>query len=291
MSWRVVVIENQAKLDYKMGYLVVRGQETKRVLVDEMAFLMIANPAVSLTGILLAALTEKKVKVVFCDSKRNPVAELVPHHGCHDSAAKIRTQITWGQEIKDAIWRDIVSEKIRKQSEFLKEIGKCQEASMLTEYIGQVELADTTNREGHAAKVYFNGVFGMDFTRSAETPVNAALNYGYSLLLSAVNREVSANGYLTQLGIFHDNMFNHFNLSCDLMEPFRILVDRLVYKHEPVKFEKDEKHDMWALLDEKVLIDGQKQFVANAIKIYARSVFDAINDRDSSEIKFYTICE
>lgn len=291
MSWRVVVIENQAKLDYKMGYLVVRGQETKRVLVDEMAFLMIANPAVSLTGILLAALTEKKVKVVFCDSKRNPVAELVPHHGCHDSAAKIRTQITWGQEIKDAIWRDIVSEKIRKQSEFLKEIGKCQEASMLTEYIGQVELADTTNREGHAAKVYFNGVFGMDFTRSAETPVNAALNYGYSLLLSAVNREVSANGYLTQLGIFHDNMFNHFNLSCDLMEPFRILVDRLVYKHKPVKFEKDEKHDMWALLDEKILIDGQKQFVANAIKIYTRSVFDAINDRDSSEIKFYTICE
>ena len=162
---------------------------------------------------------------------------------------------------------------------------------MLTEYIGQVELADTTNREGHAAKVYFNGVFGMDFTRSAETPVNAALNYGYSLLLSAVNREVSANGYLTQLGIFHDNMFNHFNLSCDLMEPFRILVDRLVYKHEPVKFEKDEKHDMWALLDEKILIDGQKQFVANAIKIYTRSVFDAINDRDSSEIKFYTICE
>ena len=289
MSWRVVVIENQAKLDYKMGYLVVRGQETKRVLVDEMAVLMIENPAVSLTGILLAALTEKKVKVIFCDTKRNPVAELVPHHGCHDSAAKMRTQITWSQEIKDIIWRDIVSEKIRKQSEFLQEIGKIQEASMLEGYIGQVELADITNREGHAAKVYFNGVFGMNFTRSAETPVNAALNYGYSLLLSAINREVSANGYLTQLGIFHDNMFNHFNLSCDIMEPFRILVDRLVYKLNPKKFEKDEKHDLWMVLDEKVLIDGQKQFVANAIKIYTRSVFDAINDRDSSEIKFYKI--
>ena len=289
MSWRVVVIENQAKLDYKMGYLVVRGQETRRVLIDEMAVLMIENPAVSLTGILLAALTEKKVKVIFCDAKRNPIAELVSHHGCHDSAAKIRTQITWNQENKDMIWRDIVSEKIRKQSEFLQEIGKFQEASMLSNYIGQVELADTTNREGHAAKVYFNGIFGMDFTRSAENPVNAALNYGYSLLLSAVNREVSANGYLTQLGIFHDNMFNHFNLSCDIMEPFRVLVDRLVYRYNPVEFEKEEKHSMWAVLDEKVLIDGQKQFVSNAIKIYTRSVFDAINDRDSSVIKFYSI--
>ena len=132
MSWRIVVIENQAKLDYKMGYMVVRGLETKRVLLDEIGILLIENPAVSLTGILIEALTEKKIKVIFCDRKRNPVAELMPHHECHDSAAKIRTQIVWEQNIKDIIWRDIVSEKIRKQSEFLVEIGKIQQAGMLS---------------------------------------------------------------------------------------------------------------------------------------------------------------
>ena len=47
MSWRVVVIESQSKLDYKMGYLVVRGLDTKRVLLDEIAVLLIENPAVS----------------------------------------------------------------------------------------------------------------------------------------------------------------------------------------------------------------------------------------------------
>ena len=289
MSWRIVVIENQAKLDYKMGYMVVRGLETKRVLLDEIGILLIENPAVSLTGILIEALTEKKIKVIFCDRKRNPVAELMPHHGCHDSAAKIRTQIVWEQNIKDIIWRDIVSEKIRKQSEFLVEIGKIQQAGMLAEYVKQVELADATNREGHAAKVYFNALFGMDFTRSADIPANVALNYGYSLVLSAINREVSANGYLTQLGIFHNNMFNHYNLSCDFMEPFRILVDRMVYSMQPTKFEQDEKHFMWTLLDQKVMIDGQNQFVINAIKIYTKSVLDAINDKDSAEIKFYSI--
>lgn len=289
MSWRIVVIENQAKLDYKMGYMVVRGLETKRVLLDEIGILLIENPAVSLTGILIEALTAKKIKVIFCDRKRNPVAELMPHHGCHDSAAKIRTQIVWEQNIKDIIWRDIVSEKIRKQSEFLVEIGKIQQAGMLAEYVKQVELADATNREGHAAKVYFNALFGMDFTRSADIPANVALNYGYSLVLSAINREVSANGYLTQLGIFHNNMFNHYNLSCDFMEPFRILVDRMVYSMQPTKFEQDEKHFMWTLLDQKVMIDGQNQFVINAIKIYTKSVLDAINDKDSAEIKFYSI--
>lgn len=287
MSWRTVVIDSQSKLDYKMGYLVVRNVETKRVLLDEIAVLMIENPAVSFTGFLVEALTSKKVKVIFCDSKRNPTAELIPHHGSHDSWAKIRTQMKWDQAARDVVWQDIVSEKIRKQAAFLREIGQTAQADLLSEYIGQVELADVTNREGHAAKVYFNALFGMDFTRSADIPINAALNYGYSLILSAFNREISANGYLTQMGIFHDNMFNHFNLACDLMEPFRVLVDRFVYALQPERFEKEEKHEMWKLLDEKVSIDGQGQFLLNAIRIYTKSVLDAIGDNDSSEIKFY----
>lgn len=288
MSWRIVIIENQSKLDYKMGYLVVRGIETKRVLLDEIAVLLIENPAISITGLLIEALTEKKIKVIFCDSKRSPIAELMPHHGCHDSSAKIRTQITWEKGIKASIWREIVSEKIRKQAEFLQELGKEQQSLMLEEYVTQVELADTTNREGHAAKVYFNALFGMNFTRSAETPVNAALNYGYSFILSAFNREICANGYLTQLGIYHNNMFNYYNLSCDLMEPFRIIVDRMVYEMNPVDFDKEEKHYMVSVLEKKVVIDGQKQFLQNALKIYTKSVLDAINNKDSSAIKFYS---
>lgn len=288
MSWRTVIITGQAKLDYKMGLMTVRGEDTKKVVVDEIAVLVIENPAVSLTGCLIEALIEKKVKVIFCDSKRNPTAELVPHHGSHDSSAKIRTQAAWDDETKAVIWREIISEKIRKQAEFLLEIGKEKEAELLNSYIGNIELLDATNREGHAAKVYFNALFGMDFTRSAENPINAALNYGYSLILSAFNREICANGYLTQLGIFHNNMFNHFNLSCDLMEPFRILVDRAVFDFKPEAFDKAQKHSMWRILQGTVCIDGMCRSVSDAIKIYTRSVFEAINDNDASKIKHYS---
>lgn len=287
MSWRTVIIDSQSKLDYKMGYLVVRENQTHRVLLDEIATLVIENPAVSLTGILIEALTEKKIKVIFCDSKRNPVAELIPHHGCHDCSGKIRMQMGWKQDIKSIVWQDIISEKIRKQTEFLTDIGKQKEAALLTSYIGQVELLDATNREGHAAKVYFNALFGMDFTRSADNPINAALNYGYSLILSTFNREIAANGYLTQLGIFHNNMFNHFNLACDFMEPFRIIVDRTVYDMMPTKFEKYEKHSLWRILEQTVVIEEQHQSVSNAMKIYTKSVLDAINDNDLSKIKYY----
>lgn len=270
-----------------MGYMVVRAEETKRVFIDEIAVLVIENPAVSFTGCLMEMLTAKKIKVIFCDSKRNPVAELVSYHGAYDSSLKIRTQISWDSNIRDAVWSEIIAEKIRKQADFLSELEHIRESELLRSYIEQIELADATNREGHAAKVYFNALFGMEFTRSADIPVNAALNYGYSIILSAFNREITAKGYLTQLGLFHDNMFNHFNLSCDFMEPFRIIVDRCVYAMQPTKFEKEEKYSLWKKLNETIFIDGTKQTVLNGIKIYSNSIFDALNDKDLSKIKFY----
>ena len=118
MSWRVVIIENQAKLDYKIGYLVIRVLETKRVLLDEIAVLLIENPAISITGICIEAMIGKKIKVIFCDSKRNSIAEIFPHHGCYDNPAKLRMQIEWEQSIKDIVWRDIVSEKYVSRQNF-----------------------------------------------------------------------------------------------------------------------------------------------------------------------------
>lgn len=271
-----------------MGYMVIRGEDTKRIFLDEIAVLIIENPAVSFTGCLLEALVEKKIRVVFCDAKRSPMAELSPYYGSHDSSRKIRAQIAWDETIKGIVWADIISEKIRKQAEFLTELGRDREAALIRSYLGQIELYDTTNREGHAAKVYFNAVFGMDFTRSEECPINAALNYGYGIILSAFNREITACGYLTQLGIFHSNMFNHYNLSCDLMEPFRLLIDRRVQSMVIEEFGSKEKYALWDILNQYVMINGTKQTVLNAVKMYCRSVFDALNDQDPFKIKFYT---
>lgn len=46
MSWRTVIVANRCKLDFKMGYMVIRGEETKRIFLDEVAILLIENPAV-----------------------------------------------------------------------------------------------------------------------------------------------------------------------------------------------------------------------------------------------------
>lgn len=285
MSWRTVVVSNSAKLDYQMGFLVVRKETTTKIHLNEISVLLLESTAISLTASLVSELLKRKIKVIFCDEKRNPCGEVVPFYGSHDTSAKLKKQLLW--ENQSAVWTEIVSEKIRKQQEFLEKLNKQEEALLLADYVRQIEFGDVTNREGHAAKVYFNAVFGMDFTRTSECPTNAALNYGYTILLSAFNREIVSNGYLTQLGIFHDNMFNQFNLSSDLMEPYRILVDERVHRMKPQKFEHDEKMELVDILNAEVVISDRKEYVNNAIKIYVKSILDALSENDVSLIRFY----
>ena len=286
MSWRIVVVSQRAKLDIKMNYLVIRGDTTTKIHITEIATLIIESTAVSITTALLAKLVNYKVKVIFCDEKRNPISELMSLYGSHDTSSKVRQQIGWSDSVKGNVWTEIVFNKIYQQMALLKQFNK-DEANLLKKYLDEVLYADSTNREGHAAKVYFNALFGKSFSRTADTPVNNALNYGYSLLLSSVNREICKSGYITQLGLFHDNMFNQFNLGSDLMEPFRPIVDRAVYLEQPEVFDHEEKMKLVKILNDKVIIDNSEQYVSNAIGIYCRSVFDALNEKDISLIKFY----
>ena len=286
MSWRTVVITKTAKLDYSMGYMVVRDVEsTAKIHISEISVLVVESTAVSVTAALLNELINKKVKVMFCDDKHNPSFELTPYYGSHDCSLKLKRQISWNKTVKQFVWTQIVVEKIKNQAAVL-DYYKLEQSSQLMEYIEEIELNDKTNREGHAAKVYFNALFGKGFSRSDDCPVNAALNYGYSIILSIFNREVAASGYLTQLGLFHDNMFNQYNLSCDLMEPFRPFVDLTVREMNPMKFDQEEKLQIYAMLSEEIRIDGRTQTFINAIKIYCKSIFAAIEENDISLIRF-----
>jgi len=286
MSWRTIVISRRAKLEYSLGYMVVRGEKALKVFVDEISVLIIEHTGVSLTAALLVELSKRNIKVIFCNEKRNPEFEILPYYGNHDTSLKYKEQISWSKKAKENVWTEIVRAKIRMQKEHLILRG-LEESKKLEQYLDELQHNDKTNREGHAARVYFNTIFGNGFTRSYDLPVNSGLNYGYSILLSCFNREIVSNGYSTQIGIFHDNMFNQYNLASDLMEPFRPLVDVLMVEIQPQKFEHEEKMQIVDLLNRKVHINDQMHFVNRAISIYCRSVFDALRQDDISLLRFY----
>ncbi len=287
MSWRTVVVSSRSKLELKNGYLVIRSDTVKRVHLDEISVLVIENTGSAVTAALLEALWENKTVVIFCDHKRNPGAQLLPYYNSFDCSARVNTQIQWTQDVKDLVWTEIIKEKIRKQAQVIEKLN-LKNSDLLYSYIDEIETGDSTNREGHAAKVYFNSLFGSSFSRSDDCFTNSALNYGYGLLLSLVNREIVANGYLTQLGLFHKNVFNQFNLSSDLMEPFRPLFDLIVYSMpKGTDLEHEDKLFLLNTLNERVQIGKAKQTVINAVGIYVKSILDALDNNDLSLIKFY----
>jgi len=280
MSWRIVVVSKRAKLEYKMNYLVVRDTEMLRIHLSEIHTLMIESTAVSLTAMLVAQLQERKINIIFCDSHRNPLSNVLPLYGCHNVTEKVKSQIAWKKEIKEQVWTRIIHEKIINQANILNQT-RPDLAEKLIGYANSITTGDRTNREAHAAKVYFNAIFGNEFSRHKDSPINAALNYGYTILLSAINREIVINGYLTQLGIFHDNAFNQFNLSSDLIEPLRSLIDKEVVSWGPIEeFTSFQKMRLVDVLNCKVHIgDKQIQFV-NALGTYCRSVLEALSEQN-----------
>lgn len=285
MSWRVVVITSNCKLDLKLNYMVVRTDEIRKIHLSEISVLIIESTAVSMTSMLLCELCRRKVKVIFCDEVHNPHGELVPCHGSHDSPSKLRMQVQWNKDVKDRIWGCIIREKIRRQAQILSRFDY-ERSCMLVRYSEEVVPGDPNNREGHAAKVYFNTLFGEGFSRKNDCIENHLLNYGYSIILSAVNREISALGYSTELGIFHDNMYNHFNLGSDLMEPLRPLVDRMVLDMDNRGLDTSAKRHLANVLNQMVSIGGRDMHLSDALSIYVKSVTDSMNHGSEDELRF-----
>lgn len=284
MGFRTVVVNSRSKLEYRLNYLVVRGETEKRVFINEINTLIVQSTAVSLTAALLSELVKNNVKIIFCDEKCNPAAELLPYYSAHNTSKRIKIQTKWSDETKGEVWKRIIRRKILAEKEVLLRRGYSVEAGILAAYSDEVERGDLTNREGHAAKVYFNRILPDGETRRSGGFLNGCLNYGYAVLLSAINREIAASGYLTQIGIWHDNEFNQFNLGSDLIEPLRTVVDETALEIE--NEDKGFKRIMANVLNLEAKFDGKQTTFDVALRQYVRSVLFALETGDADAVKF-----
>ncbi len=281
MSFRTVVITRQSKISYKNRFLVVKQEnDEKYIHLSEIDTIIVDSISVSISAYLLKELADSKINIIFCDEKHNPFGEVIPYYSKHNTSKMIKEQIKWKVSDKDKIWAEIVKNKIMNQALLLKKT-KSSKYKLILSYIDEVVDGDKTNREGHAAKVYFNALFGNGFVRNSDDTINAALNYGYAILLSTINKEIINNGYLTQLGIHHKNEFNEFNLTCDLMEPFRIVIDSFVYYNQERKLDTEYKLDIVNILNGTFKYQGKNYTLKDIIKMFVKNTFESINNLDN----------
>ena len=135
-------------------------------------------------------------------------------------------------------------------------------------------------------------LYTSNFSRDIDGPLNASLNYGYSIVLSMVAREVAVRGYLTQVGICHRNEYNQFNLACDLMEPFRPIVDRVVYDNFSGDFSRDLKLTLLSFPTMVMKYKDGNYTVSSIVSLYIQDCFNALNKKAlSDEISQFRIVE
>ncbi len=287
MSFRTVVITSKSRLNYKNRFLVVKKDlEEQYIHLSEIDTLIIDSISVSISAYLLKEISDYKINIIFCDEKHNPYGEVTSFYSSYNSSKTIMNQIKWTKKAKDEFWKQLVINKLRNQANLLKKI-RSSNYKLLESYILEVKDGDKTNREGHAAKVYFNSLFGKKFTRNSLDSINSALNYGYAILLSTINKEVISNGYLTQLGIHHKNEFNDYNLTCDLMEVFRPIVDSFVYYNKEREFDTNYKMDLVNLFNKTYKYKNKQYTLKDIIKKYVKSNLENIDEKKNYQEYIY----
>lgn len=286
MGWRTVVVNTHSKLSYKNNHLIFKdASRTELIHLSEVDILLLETTDIVLSTMLIKRLVDENILVIFCDDKRLPTAYLMPYYGRHDSSLQLSRQIAWNEDVKAEIWTTIIAQKILNQAFYLGSCGFLEKSQSVIDLYHGLDLFDPSNREGHAARIYFNTLFGNDFSREQDNDVNAALDYGYTLILSMFAREIVLSGCMTQFGLKHANQFNQFNLASDIMEPFRPIIDRIVYENRSSSFVKI-KRELFTIFSDTFYYNGKDMYLSNIVSDYTKKVIQALNQPEKGVPEF-----
>ena len=286
MGWRTVIVNTHSKLSYKNNHLIFKdATRTEMIHLSEVDILLLETTDIVLSTMLIKRLVDENILVIFCDDKRLPTAHLMPYYARHDSSLQLSKQIDWEEAVKAEVWTHIISQKILNQSIYLSECGFIEKSQSVMNLYHSLELFDPSNREGHSARIYFNTLFGNDFNRELDNEINTSLDYGYTLLLSMFAREVVLSGCMTQLGLKHANQFNQFNLASDIMEPFRPIIDQIVYENRNHSFVKI-KRELFTIFSDTFQYNNMEMYLTNIVSDYTKKVIKALNNKGKGVPEF-----
>lgn len=232
MVGRVVEIATDGRnLAIFRGFLVVNehGEEVGRVPIDDVAAVIANAHGLTFSNNALVELSARGVPVVLCGANHMPAAIVWPVDAHHVQTGRMNDQVGASLPLKKRLWAQLVRAKILAQGAALAAVGAPSGGFYLLSR--KVRSGDPQNVEAEAARRYWPLLFGDDFRRDTDGGgINGLLNYGYAVLRAGVARAVMAAGLHPSFGLNHSNRSNPMVLIDDLMEPFRPVVDREVWR-------------------------------------------------------------
>jgi CRISP-associated protein Cas1 len=293
MAWRGVHISKPARLSHRDKQIVVEQDDAAVTLpLEDIAWLVLDTPQITITGALLSALSDAGVALIVPDAKHNPSGVLLPFHRHHAQAAIAHAQVTMSQPLKKRLWQHLIVSKIENQAAVLAALGVA-DAKPLKAMATLVNTGDPENVEARAARLYWSKLF-EDFKRQDEDDRrNSLLNYGYAVVRAAIARACVANGLIPAFGLHHASKTNAFNLVDDVIEPFRPLVDTCAWTQaktsDGVELSVDDRRVMAAVLNDNCRIGKERLTLLAATEIVSASLVAAIEHNSAALLKLPTL--
>ncbi len=277
-------------LSLKYNQIEIRYKDVEEVItrpIEDVGVIIVENQMVHFTIPLLNALADNNVAVIFCNAQCMPNTMLMPLESNAIQQEVYRFQVEASLPTKKRIWKDIIEYKIRNQAALLDMLGR--DGKVLKPYYMNVLSGDSDNREGLAAKIYWQQMYGRRFNRNrnGEDP-NSLLNYGYAILRAAVARALLGSGLFPAFGLFHRNRYNAFPLADDVMEPYRPFIDYAVYQifgySSEACLDKEAKQSLVRVLFTDVKMKDQIRPLQVALSMTTASLVRALKDKKESII-------
>lgn len=290
MGWRVVYLTNSEKLSLHLDSLVInKGEQKIKIPLSDIDTLVIEDYKTVLTVKLINRILEYNIFFLVCDDKYMPTGMLMPVSGYFRQAKTVSEQIAWSENAKDIFWQYVIKRKIENQLEILKHFNKSKDViDTIEQFSNEVLPGDIKNREGLAAKMYFRELFGSSFIRGQLSPVNSALDYGYTIFINKMNRVIASKGFLPYLGIHHRGEYNGANFACDLVEPFRPVIDSWVIENmmQADFLSREDRIELINLLNARILVNGKLETVSNAMEFFCAQIANYFGDGVINECYF-----
>jgi len=249
----------------------------------EVAAVVAAHYAVTFTREAVALLADHGAQLVVCDKRGLPAAMLLPLRGFHQPALRLAAQAAAKQPLRKRLWRQIIRAKVRGQAAML--LALTGDDAGLAAMATQVKSGDSGNVEGLAARIYWRRLFGDEFRRDPDgIDHNRFLNYGYGILRAATCRAICAAGLHPGLGLHHHHRANPFCLADDLMEPFRPLVDEIVFQlwteqRAMAELTPELKKRLLTILNTRLSVGGEARGLFDVLARLALSLAAVIEGR------------
>jgi CRISPR-associated protein Cas1 len=261
MSFKQIFIKTKSYLSYQNNSMRIRNTTVDTLVsLDDIDMVIIENQQSTITSSLISYMAKSNISVIFTDSTFHPSAISIGINKNSRTSKIQKAQIFINQPKLNRLWKQIIHQKVNNQAYVINN------DSYLHSLSKQIVSKDKGNIEAIASAYYFKKLFNKSFRRNNDTDNrNIALNYGYSIFRNSISRHIIAYGLNPSFGIWHCSELNSFNLSDDLIEIFRPIVDKYVADNinKDSKISSHIKQNLVGLLYIKVKNSKNKIYSAN----------------------------